>query len=239
VRNKITIEAIVPQRFYVLRDDLLPGGTKSVLLPHLIPKGVREIIYASPVYGGFQIAIAQYARAHGLRAHIFCAARKKLHPNTIAAREAGAMIRQVPVGYLAVVEAAARKYAERLPGGRYKLAFGGREGEARAILADRVRAVMKRLPREPETIHCAVGSGLLAEAILEGTTYAQVVGTMVGREYSNAHPRFRLIRYPKPFEAASNYDAPFPSMPNYDRKSWEVANKTRINTQLTLFWNVL
>ena len=38
----------------VLRDDLLTGGTKSILMPSIIGDDL-EYVYASPVYGGFQI----------------------------------------------------------------------------------------------------------------------------------------------------------------------------------------
>jgi len=40
----------------VLRDDLLIGGTKSILMPSIIGDDL-EYVYASPVYGGFQIAL--------------------------------------------------------------------------------------------------------------------------------------------------------------------------------------
>ena len=43
----------------VLRDDLLPGGTKSILMTSIIGEA-EEYVYGSPVYGGFQIALAEY-----------------------------------------------------------------------------------------------------------------------------------------------------------------------------------
>lgn len=45
----------------VLRDDLLPGGTKSILMPSIIGDSL-EYVYASPVYGGFQIALSEYCK---------------------------------------------------------------------------------------------------------------------------------------------------------------------------------
>jgi hypothetical protein len=45
----------------VLRDDLLPGGTKSILMPSIIGDSL-EYVYASPVYGGFQIALSAYCQ---------------------------------------------------------------------------------------------------------------------------------------------------------------------------------
>ena len=43
---------------FVVRDDLLVGGTKRCYADHLI-RGNREVVYASPAYGGAQIAIAE------------------------------------------------------------------------------------------------------------------------------------------------------------------------------------
>jgi hypothetical protein len=87
----------------VLRDDLLPGGTKSVLLPHLIGEA-QQYVYASPVYGGFQIALSIYCKSIGKQATIFCAERREMHPNTLKCLEHGAKVVQVKHGYLSVVE---------------------------------------------------------------------------------------------------------------------------------------
>ena len=46
----------------VLRDDLLKGGTKSILMPSIIGDDL-EYVYASPVYGGFQIALSAYCKS--------------------------------------------------------------------------------------------------------------------------------------------------------------------------------
>ena len=225
-------------RLFVLRDDLLPGGTKSVVLPALLPRGVSEVVYASPVYGGFQIAIAEYCKAHGLKATIFSAKRAVMHANTKRAKAAGARIVQVPYGYLSNVEAKAAAYSEASVG-RFKIAFGGAMPEARMMLEARVRAVIKRLKARPDAIYCAVGSGTLVEAILAATDNCVVHGVVVGRDYANPHPRLRLHQYPRPFDWECKAGAPFPSMPNYDLKAWEVCIAERPRTGITLFWNVL
>ena len=46
----------------VLREDLLVGGTKSILMPSIIGES-QEYVNASPVYGGFQIALSAYCQA--------------------------------------------------------------------------------------------------------------------------------------------------------------------------------
>ena len=111
---------------YVLRDDLLPGGTKSILLDSIIKRGapssdpqlqggetppfVNEFVYASPCYGGFQIALSIFCKNNNKKATIFCAQRKIRHPNTEICIQNGANVIEVPYGYLSVVEKRAREY---------------------------------------------------------------------------------------------------------------------------------
>ncbi len=67
----------------VLRDDLLPGGTKSILMDKILDEAYSEYVYASPVYGAFQIALSIWCKNNNKKATIFCAKRNELHPNTI------------------------------------------------------------------------------------------------------------------------------------------------------------
>ena len=97
---------------YVLRDDLLPGGTKSILLDSLLVNNhdVNEFVYASPCYGGFQIALSIFCKNNNKKATIFCAERKIRHPNTEICIQNGANVIEVPYGYLSVVEKRSREY---------------------------------------------------------------------------------------------------------------------------------
>lgn len=219
----------------VLRDDLLPGGTKSVLMPTIINEN-KEYVYATPVYGGFQIALAAYCKSVGLPATIVCAKRKVLHPNTQKCIELGAKVIEVSHGYLNVVESHARKHCEI--GGGTKLEFGAKSQANIDILADRVKAVIKKIGHEPKEIWCAVGSGALVESILQGTTNAMVYGVVVGKEYESKHERLVTIKYHKPFDKPSSFDAGFDSMPNYDLKAFEYCIEKK-QTGDVLFWNVL
>jgi hypothetical protein len=106
---------------FVVRDDMLPGGTKSRVLWRFLDNG-DEFVYASPAYGYAQVALAQTCRAMGKQATIFTAKRAQLHARTLEARRAGAKIVQVPHGYLSNVQAKARAYAETV--GANLLPFG-------------------------------------------------------------------------------------------------------------------
>src|SRR5262249_48448401 len=68
---------------FVVRDDLIPGGTKRRVLAQEIRQfGAAECVYASPAYGYAQIAIAHTCRSLGVQATIFVAKRRELHART-------------------------------------------------------------------------------------------------------------------------------------------------------------
>lgn len=220
----------------VLRDDLLNGGTKSILMPTLITNNYNEFVYASPVYGGFQIALSAYCKSIGKKATIFCAKRKEKHYNTLKCIENGANIIEVPYGYLSVVEKHAKDYC--LITGAKKLLFGAKTIENQLVIANRMKDIINKLGKEPDEIWCAIGSGTLIESILLGTKTANVYGVQVGAEYIGKHERLTVLKYPKSFDKLSKFNANFPSMPNYDLKAFELCVKHK-QLKDVLFWNVL
>jgi len=255
---------------YVLRDDLLPGGTKSILIDSLVHvcDNVNELVYASPCYGGFQIALSIFCKNNNKKATIFCAKRKVRHPNTETCVQNGANVVEVPYGYLSVVEKHAREYMLRKPtrqatnddegGVPLKIAFGANSPESINIIASRAKRVIERFytiyGTPPDEIWCAVGSGTLISGIIQACNEMQgtasspkIYGVQVGKEF-NGHnsPNVTIIVYPKPFEYASKLEVNFPSMPNYDLKAFELCLKYNKNNDINtnknkkiLFWNVL
>jgi hypothetical protein len=219
----------------VLRDDLLTGGTKSILMPFIIGD-TSEYVYASPVYGGFQIALSAYCQKVGKKATIFCAQRKQMHPNTLKCIEYGANVVQVPFGYLTVVEKRARDYCDAT--GAEKLIFGANSIDNKILLGARMREVILKLGKEPEEIWCAIGSGVLVDSILIATNTARVYGVQVGAEYKGEHERLTVVKYHRGFDKVSKHKAPFPSVPNYDLKAFEYCEKYKQNNDV-FFWNVL
>jgi len=221
---------------WVLRDDLLTGGTKSRFIEQLIPDGVSELVYASPVYGGFQIALAAVCAKLGLKATIFCAYRNTPHPNTLKAKSFGATIYQVKHGYLSNVEAKANDYC--LQTGAYKLKFGANYPTAISAISNAMAHVSMALAGEPAQVWCALGSGTLTRGIIAGTSKAQVHAVVVGKGTNLKHSRLTLHQYPRPFDKPAKIKPPFPSTANYDAKAWEVMHSfTPVGK--VLFWNVL
>lgn len=220
----------------VLRDDLLPGGTKSILFDTILDSNVDEYIYASPVYGGAQIALSHYANSIGKKATIFCAKRKEWHPNTKRCSDIGANIVEIPYGYLHVVQYNAKRYSEET--GAQLLPFGLHTEASVDLISNRMREVIEILGEEPKEIWCSIGSGTLVEGILKGTTQSKVIGVQVGKEYEGNHNRLQVLKHPLPFAKNCKVTPPFPSTPNYDAKAWEFCLKGKSDDGV-FFWNVL
>jgi hypothetical protein len=177
----------------VVRDDLIAGGTKARALDVLLT-GADEFVYASPVYGYAQIALAHVARERGQRATIFCAQRKAFHPLTLAAQAAGAKIVEVPGGYLSVVTARAREYAQRE--GAKLLPFGLDAPAFTRALADAIR----KAPLEPvEEIWTVAASGAMTRALQLAWPAARFYAVLVGTSKGDVG-RATTYRAPEKFE---------------------------------------
>lgn len=211
----------------IVRDDLVPGGTKVRAIEALID-GHDEYVYASPASGYAQIALAIGCAAAGKRATVFTARRTVLHKRTAQAKEAGAKIVQVPCGYLSNVQAKARDYAELL--GACLLPFGFDSAEIREALAD----VARRMPVQPKEVWTVAGSGTLSRALQAAWPAARFNAVRIGRRPDAG--RARLFTAPEPFDKDALRPPPFPSCSNYDAKAWQFIKQHA--KAGSLFWNV-
>lgn len=213
----------------VVRDDLVPGGTKARVVPLLFGAGHKEYVYAGPCQGYAQVALAICARQHGYKATIFCAARKEKHPRVLEAMEAGAKVVEIgPAGYLSVVRKRAADYcresgARLLPFGLYTPQIvGGISAIAKALAS-------------PKEVWTVAGSGTLSLALQAAWPNATFNAVLVG-----ATPKdlglARAWRAPERYESSARLPPPFPSCTNYDAKAWRFI--LRYAGSKSLFWNV-
>ncbi len=211
----------------VVRDDLIAGGTKARVI-HVLFDDADEYVYASPVYGYAQIALAHVAARLGKRAVVFCARRGKTHPRTAEAYNAGANIYQVDCGYMSVVRARAKEYCRET--GAKLLPFGLDDPRIIHALAD----VARGLDIVPKEVWCVAGSGTLSRALQAAWPDAQINAVRVGAEPDAGLARVFVA--PEKFEAEAKVPPPFPSCGNYDAKAWRFI---RQHAQPgALFWNV-
>jgi hypothetical protein len=211
----------------VVRDDLIAGGTKRRVLPYLL-QGADEFVYASPAYGYAQVALAITCREMGLKATVFTAQRKQMHPRTAEARRAGAKVVMVPTGYLSNVRAKARDYAATV--GACNLPFGFDTPEFVA----RLSATARSIDVEPREVWTVAGSGTLSRALQLAWPGARFYAVRVGAvpQVGNA----LLYTAPESFEQEARQKPPFPSCSNYDAKAWRFIREHA--TPGALFWNV-
>ncbi len=214
----------------ILRDDRLPGGTKQRgLIPYLQAHPCREFVYASPVYGYAQIALAISARETGKKATIFTAKRKKPHPLTLRAHQLGATIVQVKYGYLNVVQKRAKDYADAT--GACYLPFGADLPAIAAAITDTALS----LSINPPEVWTVSGSGTLTKALQAAWPEAGFNTVLIGKTTINTGKAARY-QAPESFEQAAKQPPPFPSCPNYDAKAWPFFR--RYAKPGALFWNV-
>ena len=218
----------------VVRDDHIPGGTKRSFADQLIA-GHREVVYASPAYGGAQIAIAHAARELGVEATIFCAKRNRPHPRTMEAHQAGAKIVQVPAGYLSNVKAKARAYCQQT--GAHLLPFGLETETAFTAIAARAASAQQQAG-DIDQVWCVGGSGVLCRGLQRGITARSFHVVQIGRTLQPADiGAAKVYIHPLDFAQDAKIRPPFPSCSNYDAKAWEFVK--RYSAGRVLFWNVM
>jgi len=230
-----TLEApqiVTTDGIMVVRDDLLAGGTKARFADSLFASG-RPVVYASPAEGGAQTALAFTAQRLGAGLVIFVARRATPHPRTVMAHRLGARVIDVAPGYLSVVQARAREYAQK--NGMALAPFGLDIPGA----ADAIAAAAALLPATlPDEVWCAAGSGVLARGLAKAFPLAARHVVQVGHKLMPSDVGgARIHIYPRPFGSPARTIPPFPSDPHYDAKAWEICAREH-GAGSVLFWNV-
>lgn len=220
------------EKVMVLRDDLLPYGSKTRFLDGYFRKIVHdEVVYASPRHGFAQISIAYLAKVHRKRATIFIPASNEMTVYTQRAIELGANVIQVPMGFLSVLKSKVGKYAKQK--GAFILPFGLGAPEVVACIGK----IAETIDIEPDEVWTVAGSGTLSRGLQLAFPYADFFAVQTGRKLSQKDVgRATIIPCPIPFGKPTKKQPPFPSVPEYDAKAWEHIPKD--GKKLRLFWNV-
>lgn len=218
---------------FVVRDDLIPGGTKLRYLHQLFDK-YDHVVYASPAYGGAQLALAEAAKMKGKKCSIFTAQRKTPHPRTKACKNAGARVFMVKGGYLKTCQSKAKAYAAQT--GAHYLEFGGDSSEALEEIAKAARYVNEKYGPFDQ-VWCAAGSGVLTRGLQKGMQGPDFYAVQIGRPLGENAGKAQVLKYPIAFEKELKMSVPFDCCPNYDRKAWHYCRK--YSKGRVLFWNVM
>lgn len=220
-------------QFLVVRDDMLPGGSKSrVLFDLMNDNPAQEFVYAGTPYGCTHLALAYAARALGKTATIFIPQRHRSNwtHSMLEAETLGARFIDVPSGTRARLHKQAETYCAARPD--VCLLPRGLDTDAfpRAFIA-----CAAQIPLTPQEVWCASSSGTLTRALQAAWPYAEHHAVIVRKGAGDTGSAIQHA-VSTAFECAAKLLPPFPSAPHFDAKAWGVMQK--LARPGALFWNV-
>lgn len=234
--------------FYVFRDDYLIGGTKQRMLGKIIlNSNCKEFVYAGPIYGFAQIALAYVTSITGKKATLFLETKKPKWPLTKIAMQYSPNI--IEVGYkakLKYVQHRAEKYVDKVKKDKGKdyiclIPFGLHSSEYVNILTDQIKSAMPEniLKSPPKRIWLVAGSATILSSLYQvfPTTFFCVV--QVGKKIWPDQldlTRTKLYISEEKFWEVAKLQPPYPTVNTYDAKLWKFVLEDGIDGDY--IWNV-
>lgn len=210
----------------VLRDDLIPGGTKRRALDILLKDFEENSIgYAGTIFGHGALALALSCQSLGKRAHLFLSCNDDKHPMlAILAKTNAKIVICAPRPIEELVEEAGNW--EMAVGDAYVFPPGFRSGAFHSALTQALRDLS--LPPYSE-IWCSAVSGVLAGALKSAfpNTAIKIVSTVKSTDGD--------FHAPEKYHQAAQSPPPYPSCPYTDAKIWQFAKDHAAPN--ALIWN--
>lgn len=217
------------RKIFVVRDDLLVGGTKMAALLNMLPAfSDQEFVYAGPRHGYAQIALAAACKELGKKATLLIPGSREMHDRTKTALHYGPTIIQVPFGRLNVLQHHARKYCQEHSA--VLLPFGLDCEAMKNAIRDRALTV----PLNPTEVWSVAGSGTLQRGLQMAWPQARYFAVQVGKVPKAG--RAAVLVAPEAYEEPAKMLPPFPSCDNYDAKAWQFIVQHASDN--AVFWNV-
>lgn len=242
---------------YVVREDLLEGGTKErgavPYIAYLQNEGYREFIYASPFAGFAQVALAKAC----CRLQVYCtlfvvkdpgALGKQPHAYTRLAELAGAKIHLTES--LEEAEDLSSRYLRQNSAQKaFKIPLGFDDPVFRDFFEQSLQKqwnhLMRELPCSPRNVWVSLGSGTLSGIL------RKILPVSVGLHVMDVHvlkpsdPRIQHVRqrsnvhYHSAVQEFAEPESELPPVPSnhyYDAKVWKTFAKNAQSGDL--WWNV-
>jgi len=219
---------------FVVRDDLLDGGTKRRLFNRYIQSmsNVDEFVYYSPREGYGQLALSYSCRDLGKKSVVFVPKGKRTELTNIS-ESLGSTIYEVPMGYLTNLYHKSKKYCDET--GSHLIPFGGDD----EIMINEMCNVASSLDVKPTQVWSVMSSGVINRGLQKCFSNVDVFGVMVGHNPTEKEiGRAVTFRSKYKFQQKCKKSElpPFPSSLTYDSKGWSyVLEKGKKGS---LFWNV-
>ena len=253
--NNLNPKVVIEERIYqdkpykVVRDDLLPAGSKQRVMQDIFKSHPGGLIYPGPANGFAQVALALGAKEFNSKVVILIPKMRPLTAQTILAAQLGAEIIEFEGdnAKLANMRTAAEKIINKdnnnnkiklyMP----KLGFAGDEFKNAFISALKESLDLDRAG--VYSFWVVGGSGTLALTLLDMFQNSKVNVVQVGKQidwYFKDNLWAKLYIANEGFYEAAKDPPPYPSVSNYDAKVWQFAKKAIIeqNETPTIIWNV-
>lgn len=217
VNDQITVK--------VVRDDLLIGGTKQRALSVFLNPKYNEYIYAGPVQGYAQIALANVAKENGKKATIFLPRNKYLSSQTKKAIELGAKIKTFPLP-LKELQAKALAYGQKQKD-RFVIPFGLYREDFISELTSKIKTAWGK-KHKPKRMWIVAGSAALVNAIHRVFPDCFFLIVQVGKTVwpdLREHIKHKFFVAPERFNQPASKIPPYESVRKYDAKVWQFVLK--------------
>ena len=208
-------------KFHVFNDDKLIGGTKQrALVPLLENIKKQKFIYAGPVQGYAQVALAYTAELTHKTAVLFL---EKKTPRTditkLALTFKNVELHEIENGYLKKLQECAEVYHKNNPNS-YLISFGGNEPLYTKELEKNMMIAIP--PVKPKRIWIVAGSGVVLNALYKIFPKAQFMAVQVGKKIypDQINNRTTLFISDEKFIDVAIEQPPYPTVKTYDAKLW-------------------
>ncbi len=242
------------QGIFVVRDDLLPAGTKQrailPLLDDFIRKKIRHVTYASPFAGFAQVALAYGCNVKGVRCTLFCEkdpnqSGSRPHPFTELAARWGAeifLVDDLETGERSAAELSEKHGCHKIPLGFHCQEF---QQHFQRAVREGLKHIRQKLGFFPARAWLPVGSGTLCQAFhqaCEGKIEIHCVDVHVLPENDFRIQAVRDLPNVHYYSASELFKEPalkpptIPSNIHYDAKLWAIIKNSSRSGDL--WWNV-
>lgn len=214
------LKVIKSEGFKIIREDLLPGGTKQRALYRFL-ENKTKVVYAGPCSGIAQVAMGVIGKSLNIETIMFGAGK----PTKLTEKAISYGVKQMPVSSsLREAKIKAGEYIEA--NGGELLPFGLDDPDFINLLSSSLIAAKKKL--NPKRMWVVAGSGVLLRTLYNVFPQTYFLAVQVGRKinYSNIRPeRTQVFVHPLKFNEIPDDLPPYPTVPNYDGKLWFFVKK--------------
>jgi hypothetical protein len=206
-------------KFWIVRDDLVPGGTKQIVLRELLPElNETHFVYVASVFGKGGAALAYACAELGFKCTLFISRSNIIVPWVEDVKKLGTKIIWQDLMPVTEIEPKAWNYATQQDAFCLPLGFASEQFER--ILMEYAR----KLPFEPKEIWCPIVSGTMAHGLEQAFPDAKIKGVSVVKNHD--YKGFGEVFFaPEKFVRGAAIPPPYPAWPYSDAKVWRFAKK--------------